>query len=70
MYRSNTCGELRLSDAEKVVTLSGWVDIARDLGKFVFLPIKSQLKIKNEVIELSKHENKLLIYVFKVILWG
>ena len=24
MYRSNTCGELRLSDAGKEVTLAGW----------------------------------------------
>jgi DNA-binding winged helix-turn-helix (wHTH) protein len=30
------------------------------LGEFVFLPIKSQLKIRNEIIELSNHENKLL----------
>lgn len=31
------------------------------LGKFVFLPTKSQLKIKQEILELSKHENKLLL---------
>ncbi len=29
MFRTNTCGELRLSDAGKKVTLSGWVQIGR-----------------------------------------
>lgn len=33
---------------------------AIQLGKFVFLPTKNLLKFKNEQIELSKHENKLL----------
>ena len=29
MFRSHTCGELRLSDAGKSVTLAGWVQRAR-----------------------------------------
>ena len=32
MYRTHTCGELRLSDINKEVTLSGWVAIGRNLG--------------------------------------
>ena len=32
MYRTNTCGELRLSDAGKEVTLAGWVQRARKMG--------------------------------------
>ena len=32
MYRSNTCGELRLSDAGKEVTLAGWVQRSRKMG--------------------------------------
>lgn len=32
MYRSHTCGELRLADAEKEVILSGWVQKSRKLG--------------------------------------
>ena len=32
MYRTNTCGELRLSDAGKKVTLAGWVQRSRKMG--------------------------------------
>ena len=32
MYRTNTCGELRLSDAGKQVTLAGWVQRTRKMG--------------------------------------
>ena len=32
MYRTNTCGELRISDAGKEVTLAGWVQRSRKMG--------------------------------------
>ena len=32
MYRSNTCGELRLADENKEVVLAGWVQKVRKLG--------------------------------------
>ncbi len=32
MYRSHTCGELRLADADKEVVLTGWVQKSRKLG--------------------------------------
>lgn len=34
MYRSNTCGELRLQDAGKDVTLAGWVQRTRKNGRY------------------------------------
>lgn len=32
MYRTKTCGELRIGDAGQVVTLAGWVQRARKMG--------------------------------------
>ena len=39
MYRSNTCGELRLSDAGKEVTLAGWVQRTRKMGGMTFVDV-------------------------------
>ncbi len=45
MYRTHNCGALRLSDAGKEVTLSGWVDANRDLGHFLFIDLRDRYGI-------------------------
>ena len=65
MYRSNTCGELRLSDAGKEVTLAGWVQRTRKMGGMTFVDLRDRYGITqlvfNEAIDaqLCERANKL-----------
>ena len=45
MYRSHTCGELRIADINKEVTLSGWVQTIRKFGSITFVDIRDRYGI-------------------------
>ncbi len=65
MFRTHTCGELRISDINKQVTLSGWVQRTRKMGGMTFVDLRdrygiTQLVFNDEVdADLCEKANKL-----------
>lgn len=60
MYRSHTCGELRNSNYDENVTLSGWISKQRDKGFVVWIDLRDRYGITQLVFDEERTDKELL----------
>lgn len=60
MLRTHTCGELRISDVNKSVTLTGWVQRTRDKGSLLWIDLRDRYGITQLFLEEGKTDISVL----------
>ncbi|MCF8227694.1 MAG: aspartate--tRNA ligase [Bacteroidales bacterium] len=60
MLRTHTCGELRIDDLNKKVTLSGWVQRIRDKGALIWIDLRDRYGITQVFLEEGKSDESLV----------
>jgi aspartyl-tRNA synthetase len=60
MLRTHTCGQLRLTDVNKEVTLTGWVQRTRDKGSLLWIDLRDRYGITQLFLEEGKTDASLL----------
>ncbi len=57
MYRTHTCGELRLEHVDTAVCLSGWIQKIRNLGAMTFIDLRDRYGITQLVVAETAPED-------------
>jgi aspartyl-tRNA synthetase len=57
MYRTHTCGELRLTNSNEKVTVAGWVQKSRDLGGMTFIDLRDRYGITQLAFNMDINAN-------------
>lgn len=60
MFRSHTCGELRIEDLGKEVELCGWLQRTRDKGGMIWMDLRDRYGITQLILEEGKTSEKIL----------
>jgi len=60
MLRTHTCGELRISDVNQEVTLTGWVQRQRDKGSLIWIDLRDRYGITQLFLEEGKSDASLI----------
>jgi aspartyl-tRNA synthetase len=61
MLRTHTCGELRITDVNKQVTLTGWAQRTRDKGSLLWIDLRDRYGITQLFLEEGKTDAALLL---------
>lgn len=60
MLRTHTCGELRISDTNKEVTLAGWVQKVRNKGGLIWVDLRDRYGVTQLILEEGSTDKPLL----------
>ena len=66
MYRSHTCGELRLTDLNTEVTLAGWIQKKRDKGFMTWIDLRDRYGITQLIFDEERTDNSIMTQAQKL----